>query len=166
MAQKKEETAYKDYQTAFYIIQNSVGDYHPYMIRVKNHMARYFLSQNDYEQAECIERGALDFENTELGRVHPDTAELYNNLVEIYIRKRDKDNAVKYHNRLKAYKDTVLRSHPETLKLWMREAEYYISLGKGSKAYEKLRYLVQEASDITSKATIVEQAKRMMREKF
>ena len=166
MAQKKEETAYKDYQTAFYIIQNSVGDYHPYMIRVKNHMARYFLSQNDYEQAESIERGALDFENTELGRVHPDTAELYNNLVEIYIRKRDKDNAVKYHNRLKAYKDTVLRSHPETLKLWMREAEYYISLGKGSKAYEKLRYLVQEASDITSKATIVEQAKRMMREKF
>lgn len=161
MAERKYELAYEDYQMAFQIIQNSVGNNHPYMIRIRNHLAKYYINQKDYAEAEKIEEKALPFASTELGKIHPDTAELYNNFVDIYMKKDDHHNAYKYHARIKEYKDTILRSHPETLKLWMREAEYYLSQNNIQKAYMSLEYLMNDASDITNKAPIVERARKL-----
>lgn len=156
--------AYDDYKKAAEIIQNSVGDNHPYMIRVKNHTAKCLMEIGQYQEAEALEMEALPFECTQLGKLHPDTAELYNNLTELYCAAGDLEKAEFYHQKVKKYTDTVLSSHPETLKVWMREARYYLNNGDNEMAKEKLETLIREASEITKEAPIVEEAKKMLEE--
>lgn len=156
------DEAYKNYINAEEIILNSVGDKHPYMIRVKNHIAKYFIIKKDYKNAEKVELEALSFENTELGKIHPDTAELYNNLTEIYCALHDEPMARFYHNKIKEYTQTVLHSHPETLKVWMREAMHYLKMSNYKKAKEQLKKLLDEASEITKDAPIVKLAESML----
>ena len=156
------QAAYDDYMIAADIIQKSVGNMHPYMVRIKNHLAHWFIVLEDYDNAEKNEKEVLAFADTDLGRIHPDTAELYNNLVEIYINKSEKENVLVYHKKLKAYKNTVLHSHPEMLKIWMCEAKYHFAHNDVEKACAKLQILLKEASDITQNAPIVKKAETLL----
>lgn len=162
MRQGNTEAAYCDYQQAEKLIRDSVGNKHPYMIRIKNHIAKYFIFKKEYFAAEKIELEALPFELTELGKLHPDTAELYNNLIELYCAMGDTDAAKKYHLKIKEYGKTILRSHPETLKMWMREAKYYLENNQINLAKKQLNKLIQEASNITKHAPIVKRAKELL----
>lgn len=154
--------AYSDYENALRIISNSVGSNHPYMVRIENHIARLYMLQREYQTAEEEMLKMLPFEQTELGNIHPDTAELYNNLVEIYCALGNQEKAREFHLKIKKYTDTVLHNHPETLKLWMREAEFYEKKNNIQLAQKSLKKIKREVSEIIKEAPVIIQADNML----
>ena len=77
-----------------------------------------YNDQGDYEKALEYNGKALAIKGRVLGSEHPDTAQTYNNLANVYAEQGDYEKALEYYQRaLKVYLDTFGEEHPGTKKI-------------------------------------------------
>jgi eukaryotic-like serine/threonine-protein kinase len=120
------------------------GPEDPETLRAMNNLAKMYLRQERFGEAEELYRETLNARRRVLGSDHPDTLTSMNSLTIMYARQGRYDEAEKlFHETLEARRRILGPEHPDTLNAMANLANVYSAQGRIEKSEELDREILE-----------------------
>ena len=149
---EKNEAAQALLQQVIRIKEEVLGKTHPSTLATISNLARVFLRQGKYADAEVINRQTLEISEEVLGKTHPSTLATISNLALVLVRQGKYADAEVINRQTLEIKEEVLgKTHPSTLVTISNLAEVLTSQGKYADAEAMNRQTFEISEEVLGK---------------